>query len=170
MTSAVGWTAFAPLGMAPGGTGGPPFGPADDVVSLLTLGGALFHRLVATVLASWAERTGHGGPDVEKARPALQAALYGRVVTSMRTWLSSPGLDIELDMIDGSEPASLVRQEGAIHVRLPFSWLSDIWVKDLSIVLGRFSVGPVISGEGHLRVVTVNPDLNDVRPVTINLG
>jgi hypothetical protein len=63
----------------------------------------------------------------------------------------------------------MARRDGVVHARLPFAWLSDIWVKDLAVVLGRFALCTVESESGRLRLSTVDPHCTDVRPVTVSL-
>ena len=163
-----GWVSYAPLSTMPPGRGRPGL-PSDDVLDLLALSGVLTQRLVAQVIATWAVRlaadAGGTGPHV----PALTAALYGRVVASVRTWLGEAGGKVELEMIGPTASPSLARRNGVVLARLPFAWLSDIWVKDLAVVLGRFALGNVESDPGRLRLSTVGPDFTDVRPVTVSL-
>ncbi len=151
------------------------FGPAgivdqDEVLSLLRLGGGLLERLVATVLAVWTERVSIGDERVTTERAALTAALHGRATTALRSWLNEPDLVITLEMIDPSDPAELIRGPEGILVRLPFSWLIDVWARGVSVVLGRFATKVLDSEDHRQRVLTVSPDLRDVRPVTISIG
>ena len=164
----VGWVGYAPLATNPMARGHPGL-PSDEVIDLIALGGALTQRLVAEILATWAARLAGDRQGSESHLPALTAALYGRVVVSVRTWLGDDGTQVTLEMIDPTEPSSMARRDGVVLARLPFAWLSDIWVKDLAVVLGRFSLGTVGSDSGRLRLSTVDPDCTEVRPVTVSL-
>ena len=175
-----GWAAYAPLSggqMVSGGQlvhrgqmgRGRPGPRSDEVVDLIGLGGALTQRLVAEILATWSARLVADEGVAAPHLPALTASLYGRVVVSVRSWLGDAGTHVELDMIAPSESPSMARRDGVVHARLPFAWLSDIWVKDLAVVLGRFALCTVESGSGRLRLSTVDPHCTDVRPVTVSL-
>jgi len=141
----------------------------DEACSLLLSGGGLADRLVTTILVVWAQGIEPGDARAGSERPPLTAALYGRAAVALRTWLGDPHLDVAVDMIDSTDPAELTRGPDGIRARLPFTWLTDIWVRDLSVVLGRFSVGLVESGDERQRVLTADPDVRDFRPVTISI-
>jgi hypothetical protein len=143
--------------------------PPDEVLDLLALGGAVTQRLVAEILATWSLRLTGDEAGTAGYRPAITAALYGRLLASVRTWLGDDGTAVELEMIGPTVTPSMARRDGVVHARLPFAWLADIWVKDLAVVLGRFSLGTVQSEVGRLRLATVGPDCTEVRPVTVSL-
>src|SRR4051812_24434612 len=107
--------------------GGPPQAePEDDYSLLFALGGALGDRLAATVAAHWAERIERG--DVDPAhRPALQAALAGRVWVAARSWLGDASADIDVRMIEPSEPPALDHDGDRWTLALPFRWVSRVW-------------------------------------------
>jgi hypothetical protein len=89
---------------------------------------------------------------------------------ALRSWLNEPDLAVTLDMIDPSAPPDLTRGPDGIHVRLPFRWLIDVWARGVSVVLGRFATQLLDAEDERQRVLTVSPDLRDVRPVTISIG
>jgi len=163
-----GWASSAPLAAHPMMPGQPP-GPFDEIKNLLALGGAMSQRLVATVVAEWAERIATGAETVEGHIPALTAALYGRVASSVRSWLSDSSLDLELEMIPPSEGPSMSRDGAVVRVRLPFLWLSQIWAKDLPVVLSRFAISTLSSKHDQIQLLTISPDFSEARPVTIRL-
>jgi hypothetical protein len=161
-----GWTSVAPGAhpMMPG-----PSGPFDEITNLLALSGALSQRLVATVIAVWSERIGTSAQTVESHMPELTAALFGRVASSVRSWLSDSALELVLEMIPPSESPSMSRDSNLVRARLPFFWLSSIWVKDLPVVLSRFSISALSSQRDQLQLMTISPDFSEMRPVTIRL-
>lgn len=142
----------------------------DELLSLLRLGGGLSDRLIAMVLADWTERLSRDDERVADERAALTVALYGRVATALRGWLNEPDLPITLDMIDPKDSPELVRESEGIHARLPFRWLIDVWARGVAIILGRFATKLLDAEDERQRVLTVSPDLSDVRPVTISIG
>ena len=136
-------------------------GPEDDLVSLLALGGALPARLQANVAATWARRLRGGHRALGRTRPQLQAALYGRALAALRAWFGEPELTIELDMVGEDAPRGLARSGGAdsIAASLPFAWLSEVWVRDLTLPFGRFCLAAAPAGEGGWTLETVAADL-----------
>jgi hypothetical protein len=168
MAGVSGWATFTALGTRPMGPGQPPE-PFDEITKLLALGGPMSQRLVATVVAEWCERIASSAETVEGNTPALTAALYGRVTSSVRSWLSDSGLDVELEMIPPSESPSMSRTGSIVRLRLPFLWLSQIWAKDLPVVLSRFALSTLSSERDQLRLLTISPDFSEVRAVAIRL-
>lgn len=154
--------------------GGP--GEADDgLATLIGVGGLLPDRLAATVIATWAGRLRDAGDagaaDADAAataRPALQAALYGRAVTALRSWTGRRDLAVTLTMIPEDQPPRLARAGDGIAAELPFGWLADVWARGLTTCWGRFclTAAPQPSGEGWL-LSTVGPDLDQPRPITL---
>lgn len=168
---------------------GAPREPEDDLLGLIGLGGPLPDRLAATVIAAWAEQlrapadadaeapvaaaagTGAVGTrvgEVAAARPALQAALYGRAVTALRSWTSQRDLAVALTMIPEDQPPKLTRDGDGLAAELPFGWLADVWVRGLTTCWGRFclAAAPQPAGDGWL-LSTVGPDLDPPRPITL---
>ncbi len=162
-----GWTAFAPLSanhrmmVGPGESG-------DEVVSLMALNGVMAQRLAATVIATWADRLTRG--DEIASRPALTAALYGRVASSVRSWLCNSAIELELTMVGAWDTPSMHRSGDTVTAELPFQWLSDIWVRELSVVLARFALSAPNAGSDHLELLTISPDFTELRPVTISVS
>jgi hypothetical protein len=144
----------------------------DDVLVLLELGLPMWDRLAATVIDHWTDRLSARDPRCDRARPALTAALYGRVTVAARSWLGDPGVPIDVAMIDGDDEPTLTRDDDGLTVRLPFRWLRDIWVPGLAVVLGRFALWAIESVGDRQQVMTAGADPTDtrLRPVTISLG
>jgi hypothetical protein len=142
------------------GRPGVPEDPLGEVMDLLRLGVALADRLVATVSASVAADT---------RRPRLHAALYGRVLAAMRTWLGQPRLAIELDLLDGSGQRSLRLDGDTVYVTLPFVWLSEVWVRGFTTILGRFCLAAESPDGRRWTLSTVGPDFADPEPIVLEL-
>lgn len=170
-----GWFAYAPLnGPAPGAVPGlAPIEPEQEVEALLGLGSGLPERLVAGVVAAWTGRLVAGDARAAAARAALQAALYGRVLAALRSWLGDPGLDVELTMCPPDAPRSLARDDAGLHLHLPFAWLGEVWAPGFATVLGRFCLaaepvdrtGEVVAGGWRLTVI--GPDLGPQHAFTL---
>jgi hypothetical protein len=58
----------------------------EQTLRLLAAGGRLPGRLPATTAAIWTRRLRTGHAQLETARPELEAALYGRVLRTLRAW------------------------------------------------------------------------------------
>lgn len=146
-----------------------------ELVRLLTLGGGIPERLVATVAATWARRLGGGGRDradgraVARTRPQLRAALHGRVTATLRTWLGEPDLRVETAMDPADAPRSLARTGDGVAARLPFAWLPEVWCRAQPTIYGRFVLGADTADGVTWRLDTVGPDLGDPEPVTLTL-
>jgi hypothetical protein len=129
-------------------------------------------RLTATVAAAWRERLRDGaGPAdaaaADQARPALYAALYGRVLATLRAWTGRPDLQVALTMIGESARPALARDGDGIAVELPFGWISDVWARGLGTCWDRFGLAAAPAGEGWA-LSTVGPDLGPPAPITIS--
>ena len=80
----------------------------EQTLRLLAAGGRLLDRLQATTAAIWTRRLRIGHAQLETGRPQLEAALYGRVLRTLRTWLGEPQLTVELTMIGPDEARRIV--------------------------------------------------------------
>jgi hypothetical protein len=152
-----------------------PVGPDDDASSrdgglnrLLTLGGGLPGRLVATVLGAWIERDQDMDPRAVEAAPALKAALYGRLVAVVREWLG-PSASIELTVVAPDHAPALTRNGTGLRADLPLTWLRDVWCRDLATVLGRFTLSARAVGDAKWELVTVAPDLGPPQKLSLEL-
>jgi hypothetical protein len=132
---------------------------AEGLAALFALHGGLPDRLVATVAASWASRT-------QEALPPLHAALYGRLVATLRPWLGDPNLDVTLEL--GEKP-SLVRDGSRVRAELPFTWLTDVWARGLAVTWGRFCLVAGSEDGRSWTLTTVGPDLGAPEQVGLEL-
>ena len=149
------------------GLNGPRRRTEEQTLRLLAAGGRLPDRLQATTAAIWARRlrTGHAG--LETARPQLEAALYGRALRTLRACLGEPQLAIQLTMIEASEQRMIVRTAAGINVSLPFSWLSDVWMRGLAVTFGRLCIDAATTDGSSWTLHTLGPDLTDLTELTI---
>jgi hypothetical protein len=158
----------AVLGGAASGSGE----PGDALVTLLSLGGPMQARLTATVAAAWRERLRDGASPADAAaadaaRPALHAALYGRVVATLRAWTGQPGLRVSLSMIPEAGQPALARDGDGVAAELPFGWISDVWARGLGTCWDRFGLAATPAAEGWA-LTTVGPDLGPPARITIS--
>jgi hypothetical protein len=113
------------------------------LLSVLALGAEFQFRLSATVAAAWAgggSRTG----DAAARRPALVAALAGRLAPAARAWLG-----INPDLVDaaphegpgwGRLESSSTGGEQRLSAALPVGWLASVWAPGLAVVAGHLVV------------------------------
>jgi hypothetical protein len=140
-----------------------------ELLELLALGGDLPDRLQADAAATWTRRLRTGHAELEAARPQLQAALYGRVLMALRSWLAQPDLSIELTMVDLGEERRLDRSGDTIAVTLPFAWLTEVWTRGLTTIFGRMCLSARTDDGVHWTLDTVAPDLTETARLLITI-
>jgi hypothetical protein len=140
-----------------------------ELIWLLSLGGGIADRLLATVSATWSRRISSGQAGLNKALPQLHAALHGRTFASLRAWLGEPALAAELIMIGATQPRSLARFDDRLRADLPFSWLVEVWARDLTTIYGRFCLAAESTNGRQWRLSTISPNLRDTEIITVNL-
>ena len=138
-----------------------------QTLRLLAAGGRPPHRLQATTAAIWARRLHTGHTALDAARPQLEAALYGRVLRTLRWWLGEPQLAIELAMIGPAEKRKIVRTADGVEVSLPFSWLSDVWMRGLAVTSGQLCIAAETTDGSTWTLHTLGPELADLNQLTI---
>jgi hypothetical protein len=139
----------------------------EQTLRLLAAGGRLPDRLQATTAAIWTRRLRTGHPALETARPQLEAALYGRVLRTLRSWLGEPQLTIELTMIGPEEQRRGARTVDEVDVSLPFCWLSDVWMRGLAVTFGQLCIAADTVDGSSWTLDTLGPDLANVNQLTI---
>jgi hypothetical protein len=146
---------------------GPRRQTEEQTLRLLATGGRLPDRLQATTAAIWTRRLRTGHAALATTRPQLDAALYGRLLRTLRAWLGEPRLAIELTMIGPEEARRVVRSADGVDVSLPFSWLSDVWMRGLTVTLGRLCIAADTTDGSSWTLDTLGPDLADITQLTI---
>jgi hypothetical protein len=142
----------------------------SELIALLTLGGGLHDRLVATVAAAWKERLRQPDGARARVRPQLQAALHGRVFDTIQRWLGGPALQTQLRMIGEAEKPTLVAEDGVLRAQLPFAWIVDVWAKGIATIWGRFCLAATRQDAQTWRLLAVGPDLGPPAPITLQLA
>lgn len=100
-------------------------------------------------------------------RPQLEAALYGRVFRTLRVWFGDPRLAVELTVIEPDQERSIVRTAAGIDVSLPFSWLSEVWMRGLAVTLDRLCIAAETTDGATWTLHTLGPDLADLTDLTV---
>jgi hypothetical protein len=114
-----------------------------ELLSLLALGPEFEMRLSATVAATWADGGSRAG-DRDAGRPALVAALTGRLAPAARSWLGiDPGyVDVSLheDAGWGRLVLSGAGRDRRLRAALPAGWLASVWAAGLAVTAGHLIV------------------------------
>jgi hypothetical protein len=161
LTSTLRVSSFARVsGMSAGRIGSGPGGPRrlgrlvradqsererarNELLSLLALDPAFQWRLAGTVAAAWAEGGSRAG-DRDAARPALIAALAGRLAPAAQAWLGvDPGkVDVSLHEAPGWGRLALSGdgRDRGLSAALPVGWLASVWAAGLGVTAGHLVV------------------------------
>jgi hypothetical protein len=117
-----------------------------DLIWLLTLGAPFQFRLSAAVAHAWSAEGQHASRAGEE-RPALSAALAGRLAPAAARWLGVDPAVVEASIHDGSDWGAIeearVRGERVLQACLPVSWLARVWAPGLAVVGGYLVVSVV---------------------------
>ena len=70
-------------------------------------------------------------------------------------------------MIGPAEPRRIVRTADVVDVFLPFSWLSDVWMRGLAVTVGRLCIAAETTDGSSWTLDTLGPDLANVTQLTI---
>lgn len=134
------------------GTPGQPERDAErraGLLSLLALGGELQFRLSATVAAAWADGGSRAG-DAATRRPALVAALAGRVAPAAAAWLGTEPALVDVVPHEGPDwgrlQATGTGSERKVSVALPVGWLASVWAAGLAVTAGHLIVAVTEAG------------------------
>jgi hypothetical protein len=141
----------------------------DEIGRLLQLGGGLADRLVSTVIAIWAARIDAADERIADAYPQLRAAVYGRLVSTVRSWTGGSDL-VRLTLLSSGEAAAVSRDGEGVRISVAFSWLRDVWSRGLATIFGQLCLSASPIGDDEWRLVTVAPNFGPTRTMTITLS
>ena len=114
-----------------------------ELFSLLALGPEFQLRLSATVAASWADGGSRAG-ERDAARPALVAALAGRLAPAAQAWLGVDPGRADVSLHEGAGWGRLAvsgtGRERRLSAALPAGWLASVWAAGLAITAGHLVV------------------------------
>ena len=158
-------------------------GPDDDpgraeLVRLLALGTAFQFRLSGSVAHAWSA----GGPHADRqsrARPALTAALAGRLAPAAARWLDIDPGRVEARSYDRPGSADLERAgwgeisltrsagEPRLVASLPIGWLASVWAPGLALIGGHLIAGVLSAAWPDARVLALRSPGQD--PVELSI-
>jgi hypothetical protein len=158
-----GWSARSPIafsspaipgGRRPAALGHPRFQVREEddgararrieLLTLFALGTAFRMRLAGAVAAAWAG--GDRAGDLAANRPALVAALTGRLAPAVAAWLGVEPDGVTASLHTGAGWGRLEMMTGAgggggVAASLPLDWLARVWACGLAVVGGHLVVG-----------------------------
>ena len=142
-----------------------------DMLSLLALGYGFQVRLIGQVAAAHAARPEDGG---EGVRPALVAAIAGRLAPVAEAWLGIDPDQVEVSLHHGpgwgSAELAGRGQDRRLRVSLPAGWLASVWACGLARV-GRYLVVAVERpGWPDARVLGLRAPGAEPEPLDVHAG
>ena len=149
-----------------------------ELIRLLALGTPLQFRLSAAVAHAWSA----GGPHADRqsrARPALTAALAGRLAPAAARWLDIDPGQVEASSYDRPGSGDLERaawgemslarsaSEPRLVASVPVGWLASVWAPGLAVVGGHLIVGVLAAAWPDARVLALRAPGQD--PVELSI-
>lgn len=111
-----------------------------ELLSLLALSAEFQFRLSATVAAAWADGGSRAG-ERAAGRPALVAALTGRLAPAAQSWLGIDPGQVEVDLHEGAGWGRLeMSAGGGLRGALSADWLAAVWAAGLAVTGGHLIV------------------------------
>jgi hypothetical protein len=127
----------------------------SELIKLLALGAPFQFRLCAAVASAWSAGGEQKGR-AERARPALIAALAGRVAPAAAHWLGMDPEKVEASAHESEGWGELaLTKTGRLEARLPVSWLASVWAPGFAVVDGHLVVSVLDAGWPGARVLAV---------------
>ena len=125
-----------------------------DVLSLLALGYGFQARLAGQVAAAYAAE-----PTDERARPALVAAITGRLAPIVEDWIGLDPGQVVVSLHDGPGWGSVEMtgrgEERRLRVALPAGWLARVWASGLAATGRHLVVAVQQAGWPDARVLAL---------------
>jgi hypothetical protein len=139
-----------------------------DMLSLLALGYGFQARLAGQVVAAHADR-----PDA-RARPALVAAMTGRLAPVAQDWLGIDADQVKVSLHTGSGWGTTeLTGRGAqrrLLVSLPPWWLARVWACGLALTGGQLVVAVERAGWPDARVLALRAPGGEPVPLDVHGG
>jgi hypothetical protein len=130
-----------------------------DMLSLLALGTGFQIRLAGQVVAAHADRLDEPDEHGSSIRPALKAALAGRVALVAEQWLGIDPDQVEVSLYRGAGWGSVELtgrgEQRRLHVSLPAWWLARVWASGLALTGGHLVVAVERAGWPDAQVLAL---------------
>jgi hypothetical protein len=129
-----------------------------ELIRLLAFGQPFQFRLSATVAHAWSA-DGEQAGRAERARPALTAALAGRLAPAAADWRDIDPDEVEVTVHDGAGWGELALtktgETSRLRARLPVGWLASVWAPGFAVVDGHLVVSVLDAAWPTARVLAV---------------
>jgi len=149
----------------------------NDILSLLALGYGFQVRLIGQVAATHAVRLEGrpaGRPESEQVRPALVAAIAGRLAPVAEEWL---GIDPDQVVVSlhhgpgwGSAELTGRGEDRRLRVSLPAGWLASVWACGLAQTGRHLVVAVEQPGWPQARVLGLRSPGAEPEPLDVHAG
>ena len=143
----------------------------NDILSLLALGYGFQVRMIGQVAAAHAARLDDQAEGSEATRPALVAAIAGRLAPAAEQWL---GIDPDQVVVTlhhgpgwGSAELTGRGEERRLRVSLPPSWLARVWACGLTLTSRHLVVAVEQPGWPQARVLALRGPGTDPVPLDV---
>ena len=137
----------------------------NDMLSLLALGYGFQVRLAGQVAAAHAERLD------ERVRPALTAAITGRLALVAAEWIGIDPDQVQVSLHSGpgwgSTELTGRGEERRLRVSLPARWLAAVWACGLALAGGHLVVAVAQGGWPGARVLGVRAPGEEPVPLDV---
>jgi hypothetical protein len=144
----------------------------NDILSLLALGYGFQCRLIGQVAAAHAARLGDQPDDAERVRPALVAAIAGRLAPVAEAWLGIDPDQVVADLDHGPGWGSVELtgrgEDRRLRVSLPAGWLAAVWACGLARVGRYLVVGVEQPGWPRARVLGLRSPGAEPEPLDVH--
>ncbi len=141
----------------------------SELRMLFALGPELQWRLSGAVAAAWSD--GRPGLDRAAARPALTAALAGRLAPAAQAWLGTDPDRVEVTVHDGAGWGELTAtgtgDQPGLTAALTPDWLARVWAPGLAVVAGRLVVAVPEAQWPRARVLTLTAPGTEPAPLDV---
>lgn len=112
-----------------------------ELLSLFALGRDFQSRLSAQVVSAWSGGETSAEPrELGRARPALVAALTGRLAPAAGPWAGLDPDEVRATLHEGPGWGSAERDGPGLRAALPLSWLTRVWAPGFPVVGGHLIV------------------------------
>jgi len=143
----------------------------SDILSLLALGYGFQVRLIGQVAATHAARLDDQEEGSEATRPALVAAIAGRLAPAAEQWLGIDPDQVVVALHHGSGWGSAELtgrgEERRLRVSLPPSWLAQVWACGLTLTSRHLVVAVEQPGWPQARVLALRAPGTDPVPLDV---
>ena len=141
-----------------------------ELIRLLALGPPFQFRLSAAVAHAWSADGANAGRS-ERARPALTAALAGRLAPAAADWLHIDPDEVDVNVHDsagwGELALAKTGEADRLTARLPVGWLASVWAPGLAVVDGHLVVSVLDATWPTARVLAIRTPGSEPEELTI---